>query len=139
MIRFFSETKFHFSDKRKAKAWIKTLATKHGTIAGEINFIFVDDPYLLKINQSYLDHDDYTDIITFDYRENNILNSDIYISVERIADNANALNTNFLDELHRVMAHGVLHLIGFKDKSPSDKTEMKAQEENALILRQEFF
>lgn len=139
MIRFFSETKFHFSDKRKAKAWLKTLASQHGTVAGEINFIFVDDAYLLDINKSYLDHDDYTDIITFDYRENNILNSDIYISVERIAENARSMNIDFIDELHRVMAHGVLHLIGFKDKSPSDKAEMRTQEENALVLRQEYF
>ena len=139
MIRFFSESRFHYPEKRKTKAWFKALAQQHHTEAGDINFIFVDDGYLLEINQNFLNHDGYTDIITFDYRDQNILNSDIYISIERITDNAKSLNVDFLNELHRVMAHGVLHLIGFKDKSPSEKLEMRAQEEKALILKQKFF
>ncbi len=139
MIRFFSESRFHYPEKRKTKAWFKALAQQHHAVAGNINFIFVDDCYILEINQNFLNHDDYTDIITFDYRDQNTLNSDIYISIERVADNAKSLNIDFLHELHRVMAHGVLHLIGYKDKTPSEKLEMRAQEEKALNLKLNFF
>ena len=100
-----------------------------------INFIFCDDAYLLEMNQEYLKHDTFTDIITFDYGSSEAVSGDIFISVDRIRENAAKLQQNALDELHRVMIHGILHLIGYKDKSPADKAQMTSKEDKYLSLR----
>lgn len=123
---------------KKYKSWIIKLATHYKHEVLELNYIFCSDDYLHKINIEYLDHDTYTDIITFDLREksneSNTIESDIFISIDRVKENANKLNLPFLEELARVMAHGLLHLIGFKDKSDLEKKEMRIAETRALEL-----
>ena len=101
---------------------------------GDINYIFCDDEYLLKINIEYLNHDTLTDIITFDYVENGVLNGDIYISIERVMENAGIFSVSYEQELHRVLAHGVLHLCGYKDKTESDAAFMRRKEDFAIQL-----
>ena len=99
---------------------------------GELNYIFCSDAYLLKMNQEHLDHDYFTDIITFDYCENETISGDLFISVDRTNENAKTFGKTQKNELHRVIAHGLLHLLGFKDKSPEDIAEMRQMEEFAL-------
>ena len=96
---------------------------------GEINYIFCDDDYLLKVNQDYLDHDYYTDIITFDYVKGKTISGDIFVSLPRILDNASTLSQNFESEFNRVLAHGILHLCGYKDKTEEEQTQMRAKED----------
>jgi rRNA maturation RNase YbeY len=96
---------------------------------GEINYIFCDDEYLLKVNQDYLDHDYYTDIITFDYVKGKTISGDIFVSLPRILDNASTLSQNFEEEFNRVLAHGILHLCGYKDKTEEEQTQMRAKED----------
>ena len=106
------------------------------TLALSINYIFTSDQYLLDINKQYLNHDYLTDIITFNNStSNNLLEADIFISIERVKDNAKALQVQFIDELHRVMIHGILHLLGFDDKTEHDKAEMRKKENHYLALR----
>lgn len=135
MINFYSETSFHFDEKADAvRKWISDLAQSHSFQLGELSYIFCDDAYLLRINQEYLAHDDYTDIITFDYTLNKVLGGDIFISIERVRDNSGQFKVSFEYELGRVMAHGILHLIGFKDKDENHEKEMRKQEDQALSL-----
>ncbi len=117
--------------------WLNRLAKSHDASIHDINYILVSDQYLLKLNQNYLDHDTYTDIITFPYdeEEHKALGGDIYISVERVKENAVEFDVSFEDELARVMAHGLLHLIGFEDKDEAAQKEMRAAEDAALELR----
>ncbi len=96
---------------------------------GEINYIFCDDEYLLKINQDYLQHDYYTDIITFDYVKGKTISAEIFVSLQRISDNASTLSRDYEDELRRVLAHGILHLIGYKDKTKEEEKEMRRMED----------
>lgn len=138
VVRFFVEDiDFKLSGPRKHASWLKSVATHHGGMVGELNYIFVSDAFLLQMNQQFLKHDTLTDIITFPTEENRIdsLCGEIYISVERVVENAASFNTTFDNELDRVMAHGLLHLIGFKDKKKSDQKLMRAAEEHALSLR----
>lgn len=115
--------------------WIAQVIEMHGRRIGEIKYIFVDDEYLYKININYLNHSTYTDIITFDFSENSdFVSGELYISLERVIENASHLNKSIENELFRVMIHGVLHLLGFKDKLPEDETEMRRQEEKCLSL-----
>ena len=107
---------------------------KEGKQAGDINYIFCDDTYLHNINVTYLQHDTLTDIITFDYNEGEVVHSDIYISVERVRENAGIFGVNFEDELLRVLAHGLLHLCGYKDKTEADSAMMRTKEEEAMKL-----
>ena len=100
---------------------------------GELNFIFCSDDYLLKINKEYLDHDYYTDIITFDYAEQNIISGDVFISKDRVLDNAEKFNVSFENEINRVMIHGVLHLLGYKDKTENERKQMRLKEEQYMI------
>ncbi len=130
-VDFLPEKKIYLSD------WIKHVITAKDRKIGEINFIFCSDAHLITINRSYLQHDDYTDIITFDYCENKKVSGDIFISIDRIKENAEKFKVRFKDELHRVMIHGVLHLCGFKDKSPEDKKRMTQQEDESLEKRSE--
>jgi probable rRNA maturation factor len=104
-------------------------------ISGEINIIFVNDEYIFHLNQNYLKHYTYTDIITFDYSNNQLLSGDIFISLDRVKENASRYKTTFRDELNRVMIHGILHLCGYMDKSSSDKLIMRQKEEKYLSLR----
>ena len=136
-IRFFSEgIPFKIDSPRKNVSWIKEVARREKKTIKEINYIFCSDGYLLQLNQGFLNHKTLTDIITFDNSEGkNGLEGEIYISIERVQENAIKFNTEFEDELHRVMIHGVLHLIGYKDKKPSEKALMRKKEEACLSLR----
>jgi rRNA maturation RNase YbeY len=120
--------------KRLLKAWIKEFVSNHGKKVGELAFIFCSDEKILEVNQNFLQHDYYTDIITFDYCEGEIVSGDIFISVERVAENAIFHKVNYNTELLRVLAHGVLHLIGFQDKNPKKKIEMTENEDLCISL-----
>lgn len=123
---------FTLKSKRKHKAWLKSIIENADYTLGDINVVFCTDAYLLEINQTHLDHDYYTDIITFDYCEASVVSGDLYISLDRVKENASQLDVDWKTELRRVMVHGVLHLIGFSDKSPKKKKEMRAAEDAAL-------
>lgn len=136
MIDFFSESiEFSLSDSDNISNWILDVATIEGKVIGDLSYIFCDDSYLLNINKEYLDHDYFTDIITFDYTEDNIISGDIFISIDRVKENAHNLNLSFIDELHRVIIHGVLHLCGYKDKTEIEASTMRQLEDNSLTLR----
>jgi rRNA maturation RNase YbeY len=134
MIEFYSETEFKIDNKNKITRWIKHIIINEGNELSEISYVFCDDDFLLKLNKEYLGHDTLTDIITFDNSVGNIIGGDIYISVERVKENARIYSTTLLNEIHRVMIHGVLHLCGYKDKSKAESNNMKAKEEEALQL-----
>ncbi len=134
-IHYFEETvKSRLKDKRKLSAFLKKLIAGHLDVKTvELNYIFCDDEYLLEKNRQFLDHDTLTDIITFDLSESNQeLISEIYISVERVAENAGRFKVSYNTELHRVIFHGVLHLCGFKDKAAKDKALMREMEQQCL-------
>ena len=134
MIAFHYETSFELSNENFLNDWINTIVSSHGYTIGEINYIFCDDTYLHKLNLDFLQHDTLTDIISFDSTLGKLIGGDIFISVERVAENAKDYKVSFSDELHRVMIHGVLHYMGFKDKSIVDKKRMRKEEDNALFL-----
>jgi len=121
-------------DKTQIKRWVKRVVSEHSKILGEINYIFTSDSSILKINQDYLQHDYYTDVITFDYSEERKIAGDIFISLETVKSNAEKFEQDFDIELHRVIIHGILHLIGFEDKTPQNQKIMRLQENNALTL-----
>ena len=123
-----------FIKSRQLKPFIKSLVLSEGLVSGDIAIVFCSDEYLLKVNQDFLNHDYYTDIITFDYCENGIVNGDLLISLDRVLENSTKENTSFLEELHRVVFHGVLHLCGFKDKSKKDIEMMRFKESHYLNL-----
>jgi len=130
MIQFTSHgISFRLQNKNKVRQWIRDILLSEGKPAGELAFVFCDDAYLSEMNMKYLKHSTLTDIITFDYSEKKALSGDILISIDRIRDNAAKYSTTFNDELGRVMAHGVLHLLGYNDKSPGEKVEMRNREE----------
>ena len=134
MINFNYEASFKLANEDSYKAWISAVCESDGFNLGELNYIFCDDAYLLKINRTYLQHDDYTDIITFDYTIGKVASGDIYISVERVKENADLFAVSFENELLRVMAHGVLHLMGYKDKSEEHTAQMRAKEEEKIKM-----
>ena len=121
--------------KRETTAWIKAVAATYGRKVGEIGYMFVDDEKILEINNEYLGHDYYTDIITFDYCEGDILNGDLVISLDTVRTNAEQFGKDYDEELHRVIIHGVLHLCGINDKGPGERELMEAAENKALALR----
>jgi probable rRNA maturation factor len=124
-----------FKNKGKVKIWIKEVLASHKAKPIEINYIFCSDEYLLKVNKEYLDHDYYTDIITFDNSEKpGEIESDIFVSVDRIKDNAQAHNETFEREFHRVLIHGILHLVGYKDKTDEDEASMRIKENECLAI-----
>lgn len=135
MINFYSETDFKLPDQDFYRDWINACMDKEGGKLNEINYIFCDDEYLLKINQEHLEHDTYTDIITFDYSDANQLAGDIFISVDRVADNAHQYDNSFDLELSRVMIHGLLHMLGYTDKTESEKGKMREKEDECLSLQ----
>lgn len=115
--------------KKNLRSWMTSAVREEGRKTGEINFIFCSDEYLLKINQQYLDHDYYTDIITFDYSEGNVVSGDIFISTDRISENAATYKVSFNQEINRIMIHGVLHLLGYQDKESEQKKLMTLKED----------
>lgn len=134
MISFNYETNFALENESNYEDWITRIIYSEGFEVGEINYIFCDDEYLHKINMEYLNHDTLTDIISFDYSVGKLLQGDIFISVERVADNAKDFNVTFDDELKRVLSHGVLHYCGYKDKSPKDEALMREKEEEKMKM-----
>ncbi len=114
--------------------WISKVCLSENHQLGDISIIFCSDEYLLEMNRIHLDHDYYTDIITFDYTDNQIVSGDLFISVDRVRENASDFNVSFQHELHRVMIHGVLHLCGYKDKSDDEEKLMRSKENNALSM-----
>jgi probable rRNA maturation factor len=137
MIEFFSEeVDFVLTHAKRVEEWVVATILAEGKMMGDITFIYCQDDYLLKVNQEHLKHDFYTDIITFDYTENDLISGDLFISIDRVKENAEELRIPFEHELHRVMIHGVLHLLGYKDKTKKDKTEMTAKEDFYLALKQ---
>ena len=125
---------FELENELKVKKWILEVVGTQGKRVGNLNYLFCDDAYLINVNRTYLNHDTYTDIITFDYVEGNVVSGDILISVERVRENAMLFSSSFEQELRRVIIHGVLHLLGQADKSDEDATEMRKKEELALAL-----
>ncbi len=132
MIEFNFETDFELKNKSNLQKWISEIIISEGFELGEIVYIFCDDEYLHKLNVEFLGHDTLTDIISFDYGVGKQINGEIYISVERVIDNSKDFETNFDDELHRVMIHGVFHFCGYKDKSDTDERSMRNKENESL-------
>jgi len=135
MITFNYETDFKLDNEIDISNWIQDAIQLEKHTLGEINYIFCDDSYLLNINKKYLNHDTYTDIISFDYCVGKQINGDIFISIDRVKENAQFFNTAFLNELNRVLIHGVLHYCGYKDKAEADKKIMRSKEDYYLSLQ----
>lgn len=135
-IHFFTEgvPSFKFPNPRKTSSWIELVVKKEKFRLREVNYIFTTDAYLLEINKQYLKHNTFTDIITFDFSEGKDLEAEIYVSVERVRENAIRFHTDFQHELRRVVIHGVLHIMGYRDKKPQEKARMREKEEACLSL-----
>ena len=134
-IRFSVQSSgFELKEPEKVRQWVSEVVTRRGKTVGNVNYLFCDDEYLLQVNQQYLNHDTYTDIITFDYVAANLISGDILVSTERVGENASQFGVPFETELHRVIIHGVLHLLGQGDKSESEAREMRRLEEESLAL-----
>ena len=121
--------------RRDTSAWIRRVAATYGKKVGEVGYLFCDDEKILEVNREFLQHDYYTDIITFDYCEDDTLNGDIVISLDTVRSNAQQLGKDYDEELHRVIIHGILHLCGINDKGPGERELMEAAENKALALR----
>lgn len=135
-ILFFSEKiRYKLPNPAKTKTWVKSVIKKEGGTLQGVNYIFCTDEYLLEINTQFLHHKTFTDIITFNYGSTREIEGDIYISIERVKENAKKFNTPFQQELHRVIIHGILHLLGYKDKSKTEKALMREKEDAYLSLR----
>ncbi len=134
MIVFNYETPFELPNEIQTQEWIQKVVADNGFEIGEINYVFCDDNYLHKLNVEFLNHDTLTDIISFDNTLGKLISGDIFISIERVEENAKDFKVSFENELHRVMIHGVLHYMGFKDKSDDDKIKMRNTENAALSL-----
>ena len=138
MINYFFENIDTRTIHPDITAWLENLIITEDKKPGDISYIFCDDDYLLKVNQDYLDHDYYTDVITFDYVKGKTISGDIFVSLPRILENADLLSQDFEREFRRVLAHGVLHLCGYKDKSEADAREMREKEEFYLAKFSDF-
>lgn len=123
--------------KRETTAWIKAVAKSYGRRVGEVGYMFVNDDKILEVNREYLGHDYYTDVITFDYDEDDVVSGDVVISLDTVASNAHLFNKTYEEELYRVIIHGILHLCGINDKGPGEREQMEAAENKALTLRQQ--
>jgi rRNA maturation RNase YbeY len=135
MIDFFSETLFSLQNPNEIARWISKIIKDQKREEGEISYIFCDDQYLHKLNLEFLNHDSLTDIISFDNSLGDQINGDIFISIERVKENADTYKTNFEDELHRVIIHGILHYCGFNDKTKAEAAMMRKKEDEALSQR----
>lgn len=135
MVEFSYEqiTKFSITTDLISK-WVDDIINLHNKLSGDISIIFCSDEYLLKINSQYLEHNYFTDVITFDYTDSNVVSGDIFISIDRVQENAKTYSISFINELLRVIIHGVLHLLGFNDKSESEKIIMTSKEDECLKL-----
>tara|TARA_R110002020_G_scaffold123119_9_gene279264 strand:- start:1058 stop:1483 length:426 start_codon:yes stop_codon:yes gene_type:complete len=138
-INFFTEeVSFSLKEKRKRKSWLKKIAESENHKIEELNYVFCSDEYLLNINVEYLDHDTYTDIITFDIsEEEGIIEGDVFISIDRVKENSQTLKVAEEKELSRVISHGLFHLLGYKDKSKAEANLMRSKEEFAIELFEE--
>lgn len=135
MITYITDNvKNPLKNKRTINAWIKNVAKKYGKTIGEIAYIFCNDKKILEVNRQYLEHDYYTDIITFDYCEDNTLSGDIFISIDTVRSNAEEFGISFEEELHRILIHGILHLCGQDDKTAETRAEMTLKENDALKM-----
>ena len=135
-IHFHQEdTSFHLQNIKALRSWIAESISKENKIVGNLSYIFCSDKYLLNINKKYLNHDFYTDVISFDYTEEGQISGDIYISLDRVKENAKEFGFSLKNELHRIIIHGLLHLMGYSDKTPSLKAVMKDKEDFYLSLR----
>ena len=135
MISYSAEgVKFPNIKRRETTAWIRKVAASYGKKVGEVGYLFCDDEHILEVNNEYLGHDYYTDIITFDYCEDDVLNGDLVISLDTVRSNAELFNKDYNEELHRVIIHGILHLCGLNDKGPGERELMEAAEDKALKL-----
>ena len=123
--------------RRDTSAWVKAVAASYGKKVGEIAYIFVDDEEILRVNREYLQHDYYTDIITFDYTEGDTISGDLFISLDTVRTNAEQFDKPYEEELHRVIIHGILHLCGINDKGPGEREIMEAAENRALKMKSE--
>lgn len=121
--------------KRDTSAWIKAVAADYGRTVGEVGYMFVDDEKILEVNREYLGHDYYTDVITFDYDEDNVVSGDIVISLDTVRSNAELFGKSYDEEFYRVLIHGILHLCGINDKGPGEREVMEAAENKALAMR----
>ncbi len=134
IINFYSENDFELQEEKSFDTWIRKVISSEEKQLGEINYIFCDDHYLYKINLKFLEHDTYTDIISFDNSEGDELNGDIFISTDRVTENAKEYNVDFSEELKRVMIHGILHLCGYGDKTESEAALMRQKEDEKIAL-----
>ncbi|AOW17898.1 rRNA maturation RNase YbeY [Polaribacter vadi] len=134
MITYNYETEFALENETQLENWIEKVVSDKEFELGEVNYIFCDDEYLLKLNVEFLQHDTLTDIISFDNSLGKLINGDIFISIERVQENAKEYNVTFEEELHRVMIHGILHYMGLKDKSADEKMLMRKEENKALSV-----
>jgi len=128
------EVKLPAIKKREITNWIKSVANLFNKKTGDISYIFCTDDKILEINKEYLNHDYYTDIITFDYSEGNVISGDIFISLDTVKSNSEQFNTNYIEEIHRIIIHGILHLCGINDKTPEERKNMTDRENKALEL-----
>ena len=119
---------------RDVTAWVKAVAAAHGRRVGDVAYVFCDDEKILEVNRQYLQHDYYTDIITFDYSVGDVISGDLFISVDTVRTNAVGLGVDYADELRRVIIHGILHLCGVNDKGPGEREIMEAEEDKALAI-----
>ncbi|MBT0607140.1 rRNA maturation RNase YbeY [Aequorivita echinoideorum] len=133
MIEFYYETEFKIENEAKVSEWISNTIIEEGFELGEIVYVFCDDTYLHRLNVEFLNHDTLTDIISFDYSMGKLISGEIYISIERVLDNSNDFDTTFLNELNRVIIHGILHFCGYKDKDREAQRLMRAKEDEALL------
>ena len=129
------DIRFEFKGKTLNNKWLKMVAESEVKRLGDISIIFCSDPYILDINQRYLQHDYFTDIITFDYCEGKVLSGDLFISIDTVRENAAEYGASFEGELNRVMVHGLLHLIGYDDHTPEEQKEMRGKEDYYLSIR----
>jgi rRNA maturation RNase YbeY len=134
MISFNYELEFQLENEEQYSSWISNVISSENKKEGDINYIFCDDEYILEINKQYLDHDYYTDIISFDYSVGNELHGDIFISIERVRENAIEFEVTFDEELKRVLAHGVLHYCGYKDKTEEEELLMRSKEDEKIKM-----
>ena len=135
MIKFHNHGPYVLQNKKDVRGWLMSSVAHMNCKLGDINYIFCDNEQILEINKQYLNHDYTTDIITFDYSENKTLSADIYISIEQVRENKTIYNVTMLDELHRVMIHGILHLAGWQDKTEDQQKKMRKEEDYYLSLR----
>lgn len=129
------EVKLPAIKKRETSAWVKQVAAKYGKTTGDISYIFCSDEKILQVNREYLQHDYYTDIITFDYSEGDVISGDLFISLDTVKTNAEKFGTLYTEELHRTIIHGILHLCGINDKGPGEREIMEKNENEALAMR----